>query len=70
MNNSREKSDRMIFLFKSTLAALYMVMGIVIFFIKDRPAFDTYPQTVKIAFSVLCIVYGAFRLYRALQKEE
>jgi hypothetical protein len=68
--SSREKSDRMIFLFKSLLAVLYIVMGIVIFFIKDRPAFDTYPQSVKIAFSVLCMAYGAFRLYRALQKEE
>jgi hypothetical protein len=68
--SSREKSDRMIFLFKSLLAVLYIVMGIVIFFIKDRPAFGSYPQSVKIAFSVLCIVYGSFRLYRALQKEE
>jgi hypothetical protein len=68
--SSREKNDRMIFLFKSLLATLYMVMGVVIFFIKDRPVFDSYPQYVKIGFSVLCIAYGAFRLYRALQKEE
>jgi hypothetical protein len=63
------QSDKMIFLFKCALAALYVVMGVVCFFIKDRPVFAEYPQTVKWAFCILCIVYGAFRLYRAINIE-
>jgi hypothetical protein len=32
--------------------------------------FAAYPPTVKWAFVVLCLLYGAFRLYRALNQEE
>ncbi len=70
MSNPRERNERMIFLFKTTLASLYIVMGIVIFFIKDRPVFAAYPTSVKWAFVSLCIIYGVFRLYRALNQDE
>jgi hypothetical protein len=73
MSNFRERSDKMIYLFKCVLAILYIVMGIVIFFIKDNAAFASYPESVKIAFVILCIAYGAFRFYRAISldnKEE
>lgn len=70
MANLREKSDFMIFLFKCVLGVLYIVMGIVVYYIKDNLAFESYPESLKIAFSVICILYGAFRLYRAFNAEK
>lgn len=70
MANLRERSDFMIFLFKCVLGALYIVMGIVVFYIKDNQAFASYPDGLKIAFSVLCVLYGAFRLYRAINADK
>ncbi|MFZ4544214.1 MAG: hypothetical protein ACOYOA_09215 [Saprospiraceae bacterium] len=60
----KDRSDQLIRLFKAALGILYIVMGIVIFYIKNNPVFSNYSETVKITFSVMLIAYGAFRLYR------
>lgn len=46
----------------ATLAVLYIVMGGVI--LSARNFWDL-PFAIQLAFGVLCIVYGCYRLYRA-----
>lgn len=60
----KDRSDQLIRLFKAALGLLYIVMGVVIMYIKNNPVFSNYSETVKITFAVMLIAYGAFRLYR------
>jgi uncharacterized membrane protein YjfL (UPF0719 family) len=49
---------------KYVLAINYMILGIATFMNQNLPAFDSFPSWAKMAFPILLIAYGAFRLYR------
>ncbi len=60
----KNSSEQLIKWVKALLGALYIVMGVVIFLIREESALSVYPSLSKIAFAVLLIAYGIFRLYR------
>lgn len=60
----KNRSEQLIRFVKVALGILYVVMGVVIFLIREESALSVYPGLSKIAFAVLLISYGIFRLYR------
>jgi len=65
----KSRSEQLIKLVKALLGILYIVMGVVIFLIRADSALASYPEFSKIAFSVLLVAYGFFRLYRVFFTE-
>jgi hypothetical protein len=53
-----------LFIFKLIIALAFIILGIVAFFVKDK--FEI-PSLNMNLFSLLVIIYGIFRLYRAKQ---
>jgi hypothetical protein len=52
-----------------TMAALYIAVGLFIIF-PEKVGFDLdFDQTFRYLFGGICILYGAFRLYRGFRKE-
>jgi hypothetical protein len=51
-----------LFIFKLIIALAFIILGIVAFFVKDK--FEIPSLNVNL-FSLLVIIYGIFRLYRA-----
>lgn len=66
--SNRQRSNQMIFIFKCTLSIAYVIMGAVIFYIRNSEALSIYSMEIKVTFALLCIVYGIFRLYRAISE--
>ena len=60
----QNRSAQLIKVVKAVLGILYVVMGIVIYLIREDNALSGYPEFSKIAFALLLIAYGLFRLYR------
>jgi hypothetical protein len=48
-----------------SVAALYLTMGAIVLLYQRY--WQGYPTELKVAFGVLCLAYGAFRAYRAIQ---
>ena len=53
------------FLMYASLAVLYLIIGGAV--LGFQKYWLNFPTGVKIAFGVLCILYGLFRLYRAYE---
>lgn len=53
------------FLMYASLGVLYIFIGAAILLFQQY--WRDFPFSVKLAFSILCILYGLFRLYRAYE---
>ncbi len=56
-------SDKMILLFRTLLAFSYILLGF--FAYLNRGLVTEYPTWAVMAFVMLCVAYGIFRIYRA-----
>ena len=65
----QNRSAQLIKAVKAVLGLLYVVMGCIIFLIREDSALSGYPEMSKIAFSLLLVAYGLFRLYRVYSTE-
>lgn len=59
---------RFLFILSLTMFMLYLGMGMVIVFFDAIPLNLTY--SYRLAFGILLLVYGGFRLYRVLNEAE
>jgi hypothetical protein len=49
---------------KYLLGANYIILGLLSFFFRENPAFDSFPIWAKWSLPFLLVIYGAFRIYR------
>lgn len=57
-----EFSDKVMYLFRMTIAVAFIVLGGVVIWIKDK---TTLPEQNAYIFAVILVLYGFFRIYRA-----
>ncbi|OYU95241.1 MAG: hypothetical protein CFE21_13140 [Bacteroidetes bacterium B1(2017)] len=59
----QDKVSKIFNYFSAIMGVFYMVMGVVFYFFPFTESFDTW---AKISISVVLVLYGGFRLKRAL----
>lgn len=57
-----EFSDKVMYLFRMTIAIAFIILGGVVVWIKDK---TTLPEQNAYIFAVILVLYGFFRIYRA-----
>jgi len=71
-NRQQKNYTTMRTVYNITVGILIIGIGLLMFF-NDKVGlnlFEQFDKTMIYAFGVLCVLYGCFRLYRGIKKEE